>query len=370
VLDGDDPPRSPDIAAAIGPVRAALRRSLGDPRHRRVLIACSGGADSMAALGLLTILRRSEQLELIVGHVDHGLRRESASEGELVAEVARALGHTCLRMRLQLDRGPGLPARAREARRAALESQRRESGAEVIVLAHTSTDQAETLLMHLVRGAGLEGLAAMQELDGPWLRPLLELGRAQTRALCGALDLPFVDDPTNADEEATRIWLREQVLPRMREDNPRLEQALLGLTREAADAERALLEWAAREIELRRGAEGWSLAGFDALPRAVRTRALRHACADRGVELGELRRAVIDQIDAAAVAVARASRAGPGTPSPAPRGWDLHPLRRVEIDKSGLRIDAVAPQAGDPHGRVEPLTPQRGRAILPRTSKS
>jgi tRNA(Ile)-lysidine synthase len=334
VFDPDSPPHSPVIAGALGPVREALG-VLEPGARRRLLIACSGGADSIAALGLLLLLRRSERLELVVGHVDHGLRAESGAEAEHVEQVASALHLKCLRTRLELERGSGLPARARAARRSALEQQREACGATAIVLAHTATDQAETMFMHLCRGAGLDGLSAMPTFESPWLRPLLALTRAQTRELCGALDLPFVDDPTNANTDALRIWLRERVLPRLREDNPKLELALLGLARQAGDAEQALCGWAQAEVERRTTADGWSLVDFDLLPRAVRSRTLRRMCELSGVDLTQLRRRVIESMDLAAVAVAVSGRTR-GTPNPAPRSFDLHPNLRVEIEKGGL----------------------------------
>jgi tRNA(Ile)-lysidine synthase len=338
VFDPDSPPHEPIIAAALGPVREALGvlESGAASGRRRLLVGCSGGADSIAALGLLSVLCRSERLELVVGHVDHGLRAESGAEAEHVERVAIALRLDCLRTKLELTRGSGLPARAREARRAALEQQREACGATAIVLAHTATDQAETMFMHLCRGAGLDGLAAMPTFEAPWFRPLLGLTRARTRELCGALQLPFVDDPSNADTEATRIWLREQVLPRMREENPKLELALLGLARQAGDAEQALCGWAQSEVDRRTTSDGWSLVDFDLLPRAVRSRMLRRMCALAGVDLTQLRRQVVDAMDSAAVAVAVSGRAI-GTPSPKPRGFDLHPSCRVEIGKMNLR---------------------------------
>lgn len=343
MLDPDSPPHSPIIAGALGPVREALgvleHGASGD--RRRLLIGCSGGPDSIAALGLLSLLCRSERLELIVGHVDHGLRAESGAEAEQVQQVASALRLAYLRTKLELTRGSGLPARAREARRSALEHQREACGATAIVLAHTATDQAETMFMHLCRGAGLDGLAAMPTFEAPWLRPLLGLTRAQTRELCGVLGLPFVDDPTNADTDALRIWLRERVLPRMREENPKLELALLGLARQAGDAERALCGWAQAEVERRATDEGWSLVDFDLLPPAVRSRVLRRMCELAGVDLTQLRRRVVETMDAAAVAVAVGGR-GFGTPTPAPRGFDLHPTCRVEIGKFGLRAAKTA----------------------------
>lgn len=331
VLDPDSPPHSPAIAAALGPVREAL--ATVEPRSadggRRLLIACSGGPDSIAALGLLSLLRRSEQLELIVGHVDHGLRAESRAEAEQVERVAAALKLAYRCTRIELAPGPGIPARARAARRAALEQQREACGATAIVLAHTATDQGETMFMHLCRGAGLDGLAAMPTFDAPWLRPLLSLTRAQTRELCGALALPFVDDPTNADTDALRIWIRERVLPRLREENPRLERALTGLARQAGDAEQALCGWAHAEVERRTQTDGWSLAEFDQLPRAVRSRMLRRMCELGGADLTQLRGRVVEAMDVAAMAVA-------GSPRPT-RSFDLHPSCRLEIGNFGVR---------------------------------
>lgn len=340
MFDPKAPPHSPIIAGALGPVREALGAlgvgiEITTPR-RRLLIACSGGPDSIAALGLLSLLSRSERLELIVGHVDHALRAESGAEAEQVEQVASALRLDCLRTKLELTRGPGLPARAREARRSALEQQREACGATAIVLGHTATDQAETMFMHLCRGAGLDGLAAMPTFEAPWLRPLLGLTRAQTRELCGALELPFVDDPTNADTDALRIWLREQVFPRMREENPKLELALLGLATQARDAEQALCAWARTEVERRTTSDGWSLVDFDLLPRAVRSRMLRRMCELVGVDLTQLRRRVVETMDTAALAVAVSWRSD-DTPNPHPRGFDLHPSCRVEIGKFGLR---------------------------------
>jgi tRNA(Ile)-lysidine synthase len=345
VFDPDDPPRTPAIAAALGPVRAALSQVNGP---KRLLLACSGGPDSIAALGLLLLLRRSAGLELGVGHVDHGLRPESATEAQAVAALARTLELPSFITRIELQPGPGLPARARQARRAALREQAQQFGASRIVLAHTATDQAETMLMHMTRGAGLDGLAAMPTLDDPWLRPLLELTRAQTRALALALELPFFDDPTNDDPSALRVRLRKLVLPLLRECNPRLEQAMLCLARQAADAERACDTWAEREVDERQRSPStdtgftWDLVGFEQIPRAVRMRALRRMCERAAVDLSHLRARVVEAMDAAALEVAEARARGPGTPSPPPRSWDLRPHRRLTIDKNGVHAQQTA----------------------------
>ncbi len=303
-----------------------------------MLVACSGGADSTALLGLLALLRDNERLTVTVGHVDHGLRAESAAEAEHVKRMAAGLGLEIRATRLTLTPGPGLPARARDARRAALRAMAGEGA--TIVLAHTQTDQAETLLMHATRGAGLEGVAAMPVWDDPWLRPLLGVPRAATRALCGRLGLEFVDDPGNLDRRHPRVRVREEVLPVLREQNPRVEAALAALAAQAYDAEAALQEWTMREAEARRlGGDRWSIVGLERLPRAIRSRLLRRLCALAGADMGALGQAAIASIDralCARAAAVNARDAGAASPVRAPRSWDLRPGLRLRLDRDGL----------------------------------
>jgi tRNA(Ile)-lysidine synthetase-like protein len=247
------------IARAVGEARRALCAGDGGGagwlRGERVLIACSGGPDSLALLGVMELLAPSLEVTLAVGHVDHGLRVSSALEAAQVEALAARRGLPFAGARLELAVGAGLPARARRARRAALEALAAGCGAGWIALGHTATDQAETVLMHMVRGAGLEGLAGMAAIEGRWLRPLLRITRAEAAALCGRLGLGLaaIDDPTNHDERHLRVELREAVLPRLRARNPRLERAISALTGQARDAEDALAGWAAREEAGRRG---------------------------------------------------------------------------------------------------------------------
>ncbi|PCC66796.1 tRNA(Ile)-lysidine synthase [Nannocystis exedens] len=339
------PPRHPTIASALGLVRRSLRDA-GSPR--RILVACSGGADSTALVGLLHLLARDEALALIVAHVDHGLRRESADEAAAVARSAAQRGLPSVATRLSLSPGSGLPARAREARRAALCAFASAHACDAIALGHTATDQAETLLMHAARGCGLEGLAAMRPWEAPWLRPLLELPRAATRALCQRMALPFVDDPTNADEEQPRVRVRERVLPELRRSNPRVEAALVCLATQAGDAEEALAGWAAREEAARRRgpAACWSTDDLHILPRAVRTRVLRRICGLGGADLGALRAAVIEDIDRAVLA--RAAALGGTDAVLRPHVWHLRPGLHVRLDRQGLTLAGAAPGAEIP----------------------
>ena len=301
---------------------------------RRVMIACSGGPDSVALVGLMLLARRHHRLELSLGHVNHGLRSESLEEATLVRRMAQRLELPLRITELSLEKGPSLPARARDARRAALREQAQATGAEIIALGHTQTDQCETMLMHLVRGAGLDGLSAMPEWEQPWLRPLLAVNREETRSLADRMGLAFADDPTNLDRQHLRVRLRHEVLPSLRAENPRVESHLCATARQARDADEALASWARTEENARRE-EGhrWNLREFQRLPRAVRSRVIRLACERAGAEASEMGYRVVEQIDTAAVA--RAS--GQGTPS----SWDLNPRRRLTVTRRGLEISKV-----------------------------
>jgi tRNA(Ile)-lysidine synthase len=160
--------------------------------------AVSGGADSLALLALAV----AAGLRVTAVHVDHALRPGSATEADVVADAARRLGAGFRAVRAPVEPGPNLEARARETRRAALPD-----GA---MTGHTLDDQAETVLLNLLRGAGADGLAAMR--PGP-AKPLLALRRSETAALCAELGLEPVVDPTNADVALRRNAVRAQVLP-------------------------------------------------------------------------------------------------------------------------------------------------------------
>lgn len=306
------------------------------------MIACSGGADSVALLGLGLLLRESMDLQLCVGHVDHALRGGSAEEGTLVRRLAMEARLDFKSRRLTLTHGAGLPARARGERRAALQGLADDFAADWIALGHTATDQTETMLMHLVRGCGLDGLACMARIDVPWMRPILDLTREDSRDLAGRLELPFVDDPTNEDREHFRVRIRKEVLEGFRVENPRLEQAFLRTSDQARDAELALDEWARRECDRRRqGTSRWLLDDFDRLPRAVRTRTLRTMCAEAGIDLSELSHQVVEGIDRVAVAQANARRPPRSGPGVEPKRWDLHPNRRLCVEKDGIFVEVA-----------------------------
>lgn len=169
-----------------------------DPIHVKVACAVSGGADSMALL----VLAIAHGLEVTAYHVDHGLRVGSASEADLVREVAERFGAQFVSLRVELDDGANLEARARNARFALLPAG--------VLTGHTADDQAETVLINLMRGSGTDGLSGMRK---SYTKPLLGLRRAETNALCREFNIKVVDDPSNDDPRFQRNRVRHELLP-------------------------------------------------------------------------------------------------------------------------------------------------------------
>jgi len=168
------------------------------PPGTAVDCAVSGGPDSTALL----VLAVAAGLDVTCWTVDHGLRDTSADEARLVARNAMALGVPTITVDGPVDDGPDLEQRARDVRRSALP--------DGVLTGHTADDQAETVLLNLLRGAGVPGTAGIGDPDR---RPLLALRRAETRGLCGSIGLEVVEDPTNADPRFTRNRIRHEVLP-------------------------------------------------------------------------------------------------------------------------------------------------------------
>jgi len=180
-----------------------------------IVLAVSGGPDSLALMWLAARWRHAltRGPRLLAVTIDHGLRREAAREAREVKRLARSLGLTHRTMRWTGAKPKsGLPAAARSARYRLLVKAARESGATYILTAHTRDDQAETLLMRLVRGSGIAGLSAMareSEREGVRLaRPLLDVPKSQLIATLRKAKLGFADDPTNRDVSFTRPRLR------------------------------------------------------------------------------------------------------------------------------------------------------------------
>ena len=189
-----------DQTPAVGgvPVVELLERCRFPPPGTEVDCAVSGGPDSTALL----VLAVEAGLVATAWHVDHGLRSGSSAEGAMVARLASGLGATARCMEATVDDGPNLEARARDARRAVLPPG--------VLTGHTADDQAETVLVNLLRGAGVPGAAG---IGSPERRPLLALRRRETRALCEDMGIQPLEDPMNADPRFVRNRIRHEVLP-------------------------------------------------------------------------------------------------------------------------------------------------------------
>ena len=182
------------------------------PSWRRLLVAVSGGGDSLALLHLLHETRAGHRLELVVAHADHGIHPDSGIVSRRVVEAASALGLPVVVGRLEL--GPGTSeTRAREARHEWLRRTRAAEGADAVALAHHRDDQVETILMRVLAGSGPAGLAGMRPRQGESVRPLLGCSRAELAAYLAARGVESWDDPANADPAHDRSWLRTVVLP-------------------------------------------------------------------------------------------------------------------------------------------------------------
>lgn len=270
--------RGPSLVAT---VRATLdARGLLAPGGG-VLVACSGGPDSVAMLDTLHRLSVERRLRLVVASVDHGLRPEARDEVALVARLADERGLGFVAVALGLAEGSSM-ATARRARYAALARVARHADAAAIAVGHTRDDQAETVLGRLVRGAGLRGLRAIApaRADGV-VRPLIDASRAQVEAHLAHHGIPFVSDPTNLDASYLRVRLRREVLPRLAQEDPAVAEHLAALADEAAALAEYVDSLVAPWVERRRDAPSLLRSELAELPAPFRPQAIAALIAAR-----------------------------------------------------------------------------------------
>jgi tRNA(Ile)-lysidine synthase len=198
-------------------------------RGDTVLVAVSGGPDSMTLLHALAHLRKAIGHALVAHGVDHGLRAEAAAELDAAEAFARSLAVPFDRTRVAVAAGGNLQARARDARYAALREARARVGATVIATAHHRGDRAETVLLRLFRGAGPRGLAVLPPRAGDLVRPFVDASRADIEAHAARHHIPFALDPSNRDPRFLRVRVRHELLPLLRELSPAIEEHLAAL---------------------------------------------------------------------------------------------------------------------------------------------
>ena len=267
------------------------------------VVGVSGGADSVALLHMLTALAPSMGFTVCAAHFNHGIRGAAADADEAFVQ------RLCARLGVPLfcgqadvpslaeSRGQTLEQAAREARYAFLEEARVHFGADVIAVAHHMDDQAETLLLHLARGAGLAGLVGMKARRGRVIRPLLPLRRSEIEAYLSQEGLSFCTDETNLLRDSTRNRIRLDVLPYLAEHvNPAIVPALCAASELLAQDEAYLCEAAGQGLlAVQRGENAYDRAALAALPPALLGRAVRMALAAAGAEK-DIERTHVEQV--------------------------------------------------------------------------
>lgn len=216
-------------------------------RVNRVLVAVSGGADSVAALLLLLRLRETLSFDVVAAHFDHKLRDDSGDDLEFVRELCERLDVRCITgegdvRSLAGHERIGIEEAARRARYEFLAFAASKETSDLVATGHTADDQAETVLQHILRGSGIRGVRGMLPVapvpGAPSMRlvrPLLVLRRAETVAICDGAGVAFRQDVTNQDLSYRRNRVRREVLPLLRELNPSIDDALVGLAESASE---------------------------------------------------------------------------------------------------------------------------------------
>ena len=275
---------------------ARIRRTITThrllPPGGRLIVAVSGGADSVALLHVLTILQPAWKVTLRIAHLDHGLRHDSREDAAFVRDLAarwrigasverKDVATICAREGWSLEDG------ARRIRYEFLLEEARRWSASRIALGHTADDQAETVLMRLVRGTGLAGLSAIpirRQLEEIWVvRPLLEVWRQDIVAWLGAEHIPHREDASNADGRFVRNRIRHELLPLLeRHYNPNIKVALSQLAEQSSGDYAYLQEAAGRQWKRLVKASGAAavsiaVAGFCRQPKALQRQLVRRA---------------------------------------------------------------------------------------------
>jgi|UniRef100_UPI00404A14B0 tRNA(Ile)-lysidine synthase len=275
------------MTTAVPAVRNAVRTWLeryeaGDT----VLVAVSGGADSLALAHALSVESKEFVITVIGVTVDHQLQEQSGAQAEKVVAQLKNFGLDCIIKKVNVDLKDGLEASARAARYLALQEAADEKSAVAVFLGHTRDDQAETVLLGLARGSGTRSLSGMAPHNGVYVRPLLEITRDQSERYCEEVKLQYWSDPHNENPDFSRVRVRNVALPALETSiGPGISEALARSAHLLRDDADALDHWAKAE-ELALDLLNLDCAYLEKLPRAVRTRLIRAAIYAAGAPAG------------------------------------------------------------------------------------
>lgn len=286
---------------AVAAVRLAIRHCLGDVEPgSTLLVACSGGADSLALLAGTLFESRSGAHQVVAVTVDHALQPGSTQRAESIVRQMRRLGSGAESVGVTVGTEGGPEAAARTARYDALTRAASRHDAATVLLGHTRDDQAETVLLGLARGSGARSLSGMAPVNGIYRRPLLGLSRRDTVAACRAEGIEVWEDPHNTDPSFARVRVRRAVLPVLETHlGPGVGDALARTARLLRDDADALDDLAARAARDARDEAGeLRVESLCAQPPAVRRRVIRLAAVEAGCPATELFLSHVDAVDA------------------------------------------------------------------------
>lgn len=347
------PLRLQDLRAPEARFCLAVRRFMldlsGDLNGRRLLLACSGGADSLCLLLVLRWLAPNMGFSLQVAHLDHGLRREAPAEAKALEAACRRLGLPLHVQRANLlamprHKGEGIEEAGRNARYAFLASLRERLRVDWVCTAHQRDDVLEDMLIRFTRGAGWPGLAGMPALcpERRLLRPLLMTGRKEIEGFLNTLRVQPVEDPSNESTDFLRNRIRHKIVPLLLEENPSLGDAAESLWRLGQDDAAywdALLPSLLPDGEDGEGGEGDAVlipASFRTQPSAVRLRAYMFA-------VRRLRRAVPGlAVHALASLLRKLDEAFADPDTPFPKEFDFPGDIRATLTARGVEFHPVA----------------------------
>lgn len=284
-------------------VRSAVRRAMAAlPADTAVLVACSGGADSLALAGAVAFEAPRAGRSAGAVTVDHGLQEGSAERAEAVAKVLGGLGlHPVLVRTVEVAGRGGPEAAARRARYEALDGAVADHRPAVVLLGHTLDDQAETVLLGLARGSGARSLAGMAPRTGHYLRPLLDLDRATVREACARMELEAWEDPHNVDPRFARSRVRHEALPALeRALGPGIAAALArsaAMLRADADTLDLLADELYAEADRAEAGPELSVPPLERAPASLRTRVLRRAALAAGCSASALTARHVHELD-------------------------------------------------------------------------